>query len=172
MGWSKEIQRSAKLSKGDHKYPSNFMPSNSCWCVFFFHTILAERAGHAWHRGREFENSLIYLHINSPCQGALLRLPKCWSRWINTCRQMPEHTIVGNELTSGLVVEQISWPHSGVSVPVKQSDKEQQAHVELKKKNRTCEAAEFYYIIKVGHSERSRHTSMWRTDSPPQHHLR
>lgn len=47
---------------------------------------------------------------------------------------MPEHTIVGNELTSGLVVEQISWPHSGVSVPAKQSDKEQQAHVELKKK--------------------------------------
>lgn len=45
---------------------------------------------------------------------------------------MPEHTIVGNELTSGLVVEQISWPHPPILAPVNNLTKSSKAHEGLK----------------------------------------
>lgn len=41
---------------------------------------------------------------------------------------MAEHTTQENELTSGLVVEQISWPHHHVLVPVNSLTKSSETH--------------------------------------------
>lgn len=46
----------------------------------------------------------------------------------NTYGQMEEHTTQGNELTSGLVVDRISWPHHHVLVPVSTSTKSSETH--------------------------------------------